>query len=60
MGKKLALNVVYNVGIFLCLVILFEGIKYSRYEYVAGALFIGVVLAILKIRLIKDLSKMQK
>ena len=60
MGKKLALNVVYNIGIFICLILIFEGFQNKHYEYIAGAVFIGAVLVILKIRLLKDVRNMQK
>ena len=60
MGKKLALNVLYNIGIFICLIMIYEGALNKHYEYIAGALFIGAVLVILKIRLLKEVRNMQK
>lgn len=60
MGKKVALNVLYNIGIFICLILIYKGFSEPRYEYVAGALFIGAVLVILKIRLLKEVRNMQK
>lgn len=60
MGKKLALNVLYNIGIFVCLALAYYGFKQPRYEFVAGAIFIGAVFVILKIRLIKEVRNTQK
>jgi len=59
MGKKLALNVLYNVGIFICLILVYEGALNKHYEYIAGAVFIGAILVILKIRLLKEVRNMQ-
>jgi hypothetical protein len=60
MGKKLALNVLLNIGIFVCLVLAYWGFEHTRYEFILGAIFIGTVLVILKIRLIKEVRNMQK
>jgi hypothetical protein len=60
MGKKIALNVVYNLGIFICLILAWQGFQNKHYEYIAGAVFIGAVLVILKIRLLKEVRDMQK
>jgi hypothetical protein len=56
MGKKVALNVLYNLGIFLCILVAYSGFEHSRYEYVIGCVFIGAVLIILKVRLIKEIK----
>ena len=60
MGKKLALNVLYNICIFVCIVLAYWGFEYKRYEFILGALFIGSVFIILKIRLIKEVRNTQK
>ena len=60
MGKKLALNVLYNIAIFICLALVYYGFDHPRYEYVAGGVFIGAVFVILKIRLLKEVRDMQK
>ena len=60
MGKKLALNVLYNLGIFICLWLIYYGFTTPRYEFIAGGLFIGAVFVILKIRLLKEIRNMQK
>jgi heme O synthase-like polyprenyltransferase len=60
MGKKLALNVLYNICIFVCLALIYYGFEHTRYEFIAGAVFIGVVFVILKIRLLKEVRNMQK
>ncbi|HJP63747.1 MAG TPA: DUF6358 family protein [Mucilaginibacter sp.] len=60
MAKKLALNVLYNIGIFICLVLIYTGFEKKHYEYIAGAVFIGAVLVVLKIRLLKEVRNMQK
>ena len=60
MGKKIALNVFYNICIFLCLVVAYEGFEYRRYEYTLGTAFIGAIFIILKIRLLKEVRNTQK
>lgn len=60
MGKKLALNVLYNICIFICLALAYYGFQRTRYEFIAGAVFIGAVFVILKIRLLKQVREMQK
>jgi hypothetical protein len=60
MGKKLALNVLYNICIFICLALIYYGFEHARYEFIAGAVFIGAVFVILKIRLLKEVRNLQK
>ena len=60
MGKKVALNVLYNIIIFFCLLIAYSGFEYARYEYVLGAVFIGAVIVTLKIKLIKEIKNTSK
>jgi len=60
MGKKLFLNVLYNIGIFLCIITGYWGFGKGQYAFVAGAVFIGVVFIILKVQLLKDVRNSQK
>ncbi|HVS90453.1 MAG TPA: DUF6358 family protein [Mucilaginibacter sp.] len=60
MGKKLALNVLYNIGIFVCLVLIYNGFSGKHYEYIAAGVLIGAVLVVLKLRLVKEVRNMQK
>jgi hypothetical protein len=60
MGKKIALNVVYNLGIFICLLVGYTAFEHQRYEYVLGCTFIGVLLIVFKIKLIKEIRQSQK
>ncbi|HEY8999728.1 MAG TPA: DUF6358 family protein [Mucilaginibacter sp.] len=60
MGKKLALNVIYNLALVFCIIMIWTGIEKSRYEYILGAVFIGAVFVILKVRLLKEVRNMQK
>jgi hypothetical protein len=41
MGKKIALNVVYNLGIFVALMIGYWGVEHAQYAYLLGAVFIA-------------------
>ena len=59
MGKKSALNVIYNLALVFCIIMIWTGIEKGRYEYILGALFIGAVFVILKIRLLKEVRNMQ-
>lgn len=60
MGKKLALNVLYTIGIFICIAIGYWGFQHSSYLYIAGAAFIGILFIILKVKLLKDLRNTHK
>ena len=60
MRKKIALNVFYNICIFICLALIYEGFQGKHYEYIAGAVFIGAIFIILKIRLLKEVRDIQK
>jgi hypothetical protein len=61
MGKKLILNVFYNIGIFICLITGYQyGIVQKQYGYIAGAVIILAILVVLKIRLIKEIKNAQK
>ena len=60
MGKKIIFNVLYNLGIFLCLLVGYSGFEHARYEYVLGSVFIAAILIILKIKLIKEVRSTEK
>lgn len=61
MGKKLALNVLYNIGIFVCLVAAYTfGFEHPHWDYLACAIILAGVLIVLKIRLMKEVRNMQK
>ncbi|HVV54429.1 MAG TPA: DUF6358 family protein [Mucilaginibacter sp.] len=60
MGLKLFLNVLYNIGIFVCLVLIYNGFKDKHYEYIAAGILFGAVLVFLKIRLLKEVREAQK
>jgi hypothetical protein len=60
MGKKVALNVFYNLVIFLCILVIYSAFEHSRYEYVLGCAFIAGIIITLKIRLIKEIKNSQK
>lgn len=60
MGKKLFLNVLYTIGIFLCLLVAYKGFTDKQYAYIVGGLFCAALLVVLKIRLLKEVRDMQK
>ncbi|RYY33695.1 MAG: hypothetical protein EOP46_15690 [Sphingobacteriaceae bacterium] len=60
MGKKVALNVLYNVGIIVSLFVGYEGLMARHYSYVLGAAFILTIFVVLKIRLMKEVREMNK
>jgi Na+/melibiose symporter-like transporter len=60
MALKFILNILYNICIIICLVTIYYGFKNHNWAYVAGALFIGVMVLIFKLRLIKDIKNMTK
>ncbi|MES2268064.1 MAG: DUF6358 family protein [Bacteroidota bacterium] len=60
MGKKVALNVFYNIVIFLCIVIIWQAVEKARWEYVLACAFIAGIIITLKIKLIKEIKGLQK
>lgn len=60
MGAKLLLNILYNLSIILCVMLIYWSITHHRYDWTAAGLFILVVTIILKIRLTKEVRAMQK
>ncbi|MBS1532600.1 MAG: hypothetical protein JSU01_20010 [Bacteroidetes bacterium] len=59
MGKKVALNVLYNICIFICLIFIYQGIQYKHYIYIPIAVAVGAVFVIWKVRLLKEVRNMQ-
>ena len=61
MAAKMFLNVLYNVGIFLCLIAGYNyGIEHGQYIYLLPAAAIIAILVVLKVRLLKEVKKAQK
>ena len=60
MGFKFFLNVLYNIGIIICLIVVYYSLKNSNWAYLAGSLFLAVMILIFKLRLIKDIRNMTK
>ena len=58
MKGKILLNIVYTIGIFLCLITLIWGVQHSRYEFVMAAALVGATFIVLKIKLLKDVKNM--
>lgn len=60
MGAKLLLNILYNLSIILCVMLIYWSINHHRYDWTAAGIFILVVTVILKIRLTKEVRVLQK
>lgn len=60
MGVKLLLNILYNLGIILCMILIYWSLNHHRYDWTAAGVFIIVVSIILKIRLAKEVRALQK
>jgi len=60
MGLKLTLNVLYTIGIFICMAAAYWGYQHTRLEVIMGAAFLGLMVLILKIKLLKDLRAPKK
>jgi len=60
MGKKVALNVLYNIGIMTALFFIYIGISNRHFWYIAIAVFVGTLLVFLKIKLLKEVRAMQR
>jgi hypothetical protein len=57
MGLKLMLNVLYTIGIFVCLAVIYWAWPLKRYEFILGSVFVAGLFIILKIKLLKDLRQ---
>jgi len=61
MWKKVTLNVLYNICIFLCFIGAYQyGIVQKQYIYILAAAIFITIFIILKIRLIKEIRNTQK
>jgi uncharacterized membrane protein len=60
MGKKIALNLLYNIGIIVALFVVYEGVQTQHYSYILGAGFVAVMLIILKVRLMKQVRELSR
>ncbi|MGI4021646.1 MAG: DUF6358 family protein [Janthinobacterium lividum] len=60
MGFKLFLNILYNLGIILCVILIYWSVNHQRYDWMAAGIFIIVITVILKIRLAKEVRALQK
>jgi len=60
MALKLIMNVLYTICIFICIVFVFYSVKNHHWSYVMGGTFIGAMVVIFKLRLIKDVKESQK
>ena len=60
MGAKLFLNILYNLGIILCVILIYWSLNHHRYDWMAAGIFIIIVTIFLKIRLAKEVRALQK
>ncbi len=61
MWKKVIPNVLYNIGIFICLITGYEyGIEKKQYGYLFGAAILIAIFIVLKIRILKEIRNGQK
>jgi len=60
MALKILMNVLYNICIFICAFFIFYSAKNHHWSYVMGGVFLGAMVIIFKLRLIKDIREMQK
>jgi hypothetical protein len=60
MAKKLALNVFYNIAIFICFVAIYQGFTGKRYEFILAGAFVAAIFIVLKIKLIKEMRNSTK
>ncbi len=60
MAAKLFLNILYNLGIILCVILIYWSINNHRYDWTAAGAFIIIITIVLKIRLAKEVRALQK
>lgn len=56
MVLKFILNIAYTICLVLCVLVIISGFKNHNWAFVVGATFIGVLIFIFKLRLIKDVK----
>ena len=61
MWKKVIPNVLYNIGIFLCLIFGYQyGIEQKQYGFLFGAVILIAIFIVLKIRILREVKNSQK
>ena len=60
MGKKLALNVFYTIGLFISVIIAYWGYQHTRYAFLAGGILVAIMFIVFKVKLLKDLKATKK
>lgn len=60
MAKKLFLNVLYNVGIFVCIVVIYWSYTKANFPLLLTSVFVGALLVIFKIKLLKEIRNSQR
>ncbi|MXV49896.1 hypothetical protein GS399_02855 [Pedobacter sp. HMF7647] len=57
MGKRIALNIFYNIALIIMGAILLWAVNHQHYALIAGIVFIVIMLVYLKIRLVKEVKQ---
>jgi len=61
MWKKMLPNVLYNVGIFICLITGYQyGILQKQYVFLLGAILLIAIFIYLKIKILKQIKNTPK
>lgn len=60
MGKKILLNILYNIGLMVMVLCLFWSIKHEQYSITLGSAVILAFIIFLKIQLRKEVKAMFK
>jgi hypothetical protein len=61
MWKKVLPNVLYNIGIFICLITGYQyGILQKQYVFLLGAVILIAIFIMLKIKILKEIKNTQK
>ena len=60
MAKKILINVLYNIGIFLSLLTIYWAFSNKRYEFILAGAFVAAIFIVLKIKLIKEIKNTDK
>jgi uncharacterized membrane protein len=60
MWGKVLLNVLYNICIVLCGIFVYYSVQHGNWPYALAGAFLGVMIIIFKLRLVKNVKNMQK
>jgi len=57
---KFILNILYTIGLVVCIITAISAFRNHNYPVLAGAVFVAALVFIFKLRLLKDIKNLTK